>query len=217
MYEEWKRLYVEEHWTLRMIADMFGTNHHFVRRRLVEMGVEIRQGGRRGITMTEAQKKLISERNKGRPGFWSGKKMPKESLYKNMMHHLRWDVDLEFLLQFEDLERVKLLNDMLSSALSRKNSLEEFDVETYKRFIEKFYDDEQFLRQLALYRESGNKHDYPTLDHKIPISRGGTTSDIDNLQIISWFENHAKWDMTPDEYEAMKQKYWRTKPFYLGG
>lgn len=207
MYEEWKRLYVDEHWTLRMIADKFGTNHHFVRRRLLEQSVEITRADRIRKPMTDEQKRKISETSKGRHGFWTGKTMPKASLYKNMLNHIRWDVTLEFLTQFEDIERLKLLNSMVQHVLSRPGCRETFNTEDYKRFILRFYDDENFIRQLAIYKQSGNKHDFPTLDHIIPLSRGGT-NDLSNLQIISWFENHAKWDMTQDEYEIAKKKYW---------
>ncbi|MBR0288533.1 MAG: HNH endonuclease [Selenomonadaceae bacterium] len=58
-----------------------------------------------------------------------------------------------------------------------------------------------------MYQESGNKYDRLSLDHIIPLSRGGTW-DLENLQVISWFDNRAKCDMTQDEYEAMKKKYW---------
>ena len=208
MYAEWKRLYVEDRWTLRMIAKKFNTNHHSVARRLKEMGVEITTEDRIRLPFTEEHRRKISETSTGRPGFWTGKKMSKASLYKNMQAHLQWDIPLEFLTQFADIERLKLLNGMLTKALGRKKTREKFDAETYMRFIEKFYNDEQFLRQLAIYHETGNKHDAPTLDHIVPISRGGTTANIDNLQIISWFDNHAKWDMTQEEYETMKMKYW---------
>ncbi len=43
------------------------------------------------------------------------------------------------------------------------------------------------------------------LDHKIPISKGGTY-DIENLQILTWFENRAKCDMTQEEWEKFKNK-----------
>ena len=48
----------------------------------------------------------------------------------------------------------------------------------------------------------------PSLDHIIPISRGGSW-ELDNLQIISWFENRAKCDMTQQELYNMINKYWR--------
>lgn len=203
MYEEWKRLYVEEGYTLRRIAKKFNTNHHFVHRRLSDMGVEITDIGRVREPFTDEHKKRIAATSKGRPGFWKGKKVPKRALYLNMLAHLRWNVDLDFLLQFDDVERLKVLNRLLS----RNRVYCHFDDEKYKRFIEKFYPDENLIKQMQHYQESGNKYDRPSLDHIIPLARGGTW-DLDNLQIISWFDNRAKCDMTQEEYEAMKKKYW---------
>ena len=37
----------------------------------------------------------------------------------------------------------------------------------------------------------------PSVDHIIPISRGGHPSDIDNLQLTHWCCNHAKSDRLP--------------------
>ncbi len=203
MYEEWKRLYVDECYTLRMIAKKFNTNHHFVRRRLVEMGVGITNKGRAREPFTYEHRKRISEKAKGRPSYWKGKKHTKRMLYLNMLAHMQWTVDLDFLMQFDDIERLKVLNRLLT----RARISEHFDTAKYMRFIEKFYHDEKFIRQLELFTESNNKYDRPSLDHIIPLSRGGTW-DLDNLQIISWFDNRAKCDMTQDEYEAMKKRYW---------
>ena len=204
MYEEWKRLYVEEGYTLRMIAEKFNINHHFVRRRLIKMGIEITREGRIRKPFTEEHIRKISETSKGRPGFWKGKKLPKHTLYLNMLSHMHWEVDLAFLVQFDDVERLKALNKLLT----RNRVSEHFNTDKYKRFIERFYSDETFIRQMQLYQESGNKYDRPSLDHIIPLARGGTW-DLDNLQIISWFDNRAKCDMTQEEYDAMKEKYWR--------
>lgn len=43
----------------------------------------------------------------------------------------------------------------------------------------------------------------PSIDHIIPLSRGGT-SKIDNLQILTVFENLAKRDMTMLEWNNFK-------------
>lgn len=203
MYEKWKSLYEEKGYTLRMIAEKFDTNHHFVRRRLVEMGVEITQSGRKRKPFSEEHKKKISMATKGRPAYWKGKKMAKILVYKNMQNHLQWDVTLDFLLQFEDIEKLKCLNRMLG----RDRVSIHFNLEKYQQFIEKFYYDESFNRQFALFQNSNNKYDRPSLDHIVPLSRGGNW-ELENLQIISWFDNRAKADMTQEEYDEMRKKYW---------
>lgn len=203
MDEEWKRLYIEERYSLNRIAVMFGTNSHLVKRHLIKMGVELNHENRVLPPVSEEERKRRSERQKGKPGVWAGRKMPKGSLYKNMVSHLRWDVSLDFLTQFEDVERLKCLNKILT----RDRVALHFDSEKYRQFVEKFYDDEKFKRQFEIFKASGNKYDRPSLDHIIPLSRGGTW-ELENLQIISWFENRAKVDMTQEEYDAMRRKYW---------
>ena len=36
-----KKLYEDDKWTLRMIAEKFNTNHHLIKRKLLKMGVKI--------------------------------------------------------------------------------------------------------------------------------------------------------------------------------
>ncbi len=202
MNEEIKRLYTEEKYTLRKIGKILGKDHHFIKRRLQEMGIEITQKDRKRDPCTEEHKRKISEKSKGRSGYWKGKKMPIEVNYKNMLAHIQWDVGLDFLMQFSDIEKLKCLNRMLS----RDRVSKHFDSEKYKMFIEKFYYDENFNSQFEIFALSGNKWDMPSLDYIIPLSNGGTW-DLENLQIISWFENRAKCDMDNEEFSRMVQKY----------
>lgn len=74
MNEEIKRLYTEEKYTLRRIGKIIGKDHHFVKRRLQEMGIEITQKDRKHEPFTEEHKRKISEKAKGRVGTWKGKK-----------------------------------------------------------------------------------------------------------------------------------------------
>ena len=58
---------------------------------------------------TKTHRENISKSCKGRIGIWKGKKMPKNSLYKNMQTHIRFKVPLDWLLQFDDIEKLKAL------------------------------------------------------------------------------------------------------------
>ena len=48
----------------------------------------------------------------------------------------------------------------------------------------------------------------PSLDHIIPISQGGKSC-FDNFQILTWFENRCKNDMTQEEWDKIKNNIWR--------
>lgn len=196
--------YTKNKKTLRMIARQFNTNHHKVKDILTKNNIIITQKNRIREPFTQEHKNKISLACKGRKGVWEGKKMPMHTRYLNMKHHLQWDVDVEWLEQFKDIERLKYLNKLLSRDRVSKN----FNTEKYKEFIEKFYDNERFVKQFEIYITSKNRYDRPSLDHIIPLSRGGNW-DLDNLQIISWFENRAKCDMTQQELDNMINKYWR--------
>lgn len=197
--------YTVERKTLRMVADEFETNHHRIKRILEKNGIEITQKDRIHKPFTEEHKRKISQSSKGRKSYWQGKKMPKETLYKNMAAHLKWNVPLDFLMQYEDIDRLKVLNRMLT----RGRVSEHFNTASYMAFIEKFYDDKQFKSVYADYiGERKKKYAAPSLDHIVPLARGGTW-ELNNLQILSWVENHAKVDFMPDEWEYIKHKYFK--------
>ena len=197
------RLYTEEKLTLRMVGEQLGIDHHRVARILEKYGVEVTQKNRSRKPFSEEHRRKISESSRGRPGIWSGKKMPEMSVYKNMKSHLQWDVDLDFLLQFDNIEKLKVLNKLLR----RERVAEHFDLEKYKQFVIKFYYDAQFNKVYDDYiLENKAQYAMPSLDHVIPLSRGGSW-ELENLQILSWVENRAKYNFLPDEWEYIKEKY----------
>lgn len=192
--------YVPGTTSLRSVALLCGVDHHQVKRVLLKAGMTITKGKRKPFTVEHCKK--ISERSKGRKSHWAGKKMPKRMVYQNMHAHIRYDVTLEWLEQFEDLERLKYLNSCLRwSDRFPKNS------SWYVKFIETFYNEDSFLR---IYRKwlANSKCRWlrPTIDHKTPKSKGGTNS-IENLQFLPWFENRAKCDMTVEEWQKVKDNF----------
>lgn len=129
--------------------------------------------------------------------------MPKETLYKNMLNHLQWDIDLDFLIQFDDIDKLKILNKMLT----RDRVSSHFDSEKYKQFILKFYYDQLFNDVYNDYiAENKSRYAAPSLDHIVPLSKGGTW-ELDNLQVLNWVVNRAKCDFLHDEWEYIKNKY----------
>ena len=205
-------LYTFEKMTLRMVAEEMGTDHHRIKRILVKNGIEITRKDRIRKPMTDEHKAKISKATKGRTPWSKGKKMSKEAKLKNMVAHIKYDVDLEFYQQFDDIEKLKCLNKMLT----RDRVSKHFDTQKYKSFITKFYNDEQFNAVYQKWIDSnGDKWAAPSLDHIHPISKGGGY-ELDNLQILTWFENRTKSDMTNDEWQEFKLKTKTTSTYFIG-
>jgi len=203
-------LYTIEKMTLRMIAKEMDTDHHRIKRILVKNGIEITRNGRIRKPFTDEHKAKISKATKGRKAWSKGKKMTKEFILKNMVAHIKYDVDLEFYKQFDDVKKIKCLNKMLT----RKRVSKYFDTKKYKSFITKFYNDEQFNVVYQKWIDSnGDRWAIPSLDHMQPICKGGSY-ELDNLQVLTWFENRAKCDMTNDEWQEFKLKTKTTSTYF---
>jgi len=124
-----------------------------------------------------------------------------ELILKNMKAHLKYDVSLEWLSQFNDIEKLKYLN----RSISRKRDCEGFTTKIYKQFIEKFYYDEKFNSLFDKWIESGDKWIKPSLDHIKAKSQNGSLL-VSNLQFISWLENRAKIDIEQEEWNKIKER-----------
>jgi hypothetical protein len=192
------RLYTKERFTLRMVAEKFNTDHHTIKRILVKNNVAITR--RNSLKeFTQEHKDKISLACMGREGWSKGKTMPREFNLKNMRAHLKYDVSLEWLDSFEDIEKLKFLN----RSLSRKRDCDGFTTEIYKQFIEKFYSDERFNKLYNEWVRTKDKWIKPSLDHIDAKCNGGSLL-LDNLQFVSWLENRAKVNIPQNEWVKMK-------------
>lgn len=197
------RLYDVEKYTLRRIAKEFDTDHHRVKRILEKHNIPITSfKGRKQIPMSEETKLKMSLAKKGK-SFGVGRKMPKSSLYKNMQQHLRFNIELEFLQQFDDVEKLKILNQIL-----RNTRLpDDFSDDDYKNYIKTFYYDEGFnYTYINWIKEGKKKFAKPSIDHIKPLSKRGTW-DIDNLQIVPWCINRAKFNYSTEEWKYILEHY----------
>ena len=150
-------------------------------------------------TFTQEHKDRISKSCKGRKTWSKGLKMTRDHNLKNMKAHLKYNVSLEWLNSFPDIEKLKYLN----RSLSRKRDCVGFDTNLYIQFIERFYYDDKFNRLFELWTETKDKWIKPSLDHIKAKSVGGSLL-LDNLQFISWFENRAKANILQEQWEVMK-------------
>lgn len=199
------KLYTIDKWSLRMIAEKYNTNHHLIKRILVNQNIKIVKNNNKKTLSDEHKIKISESRLRLKQEGWKpynfGKKSSKISLYKNMMNHLKYDVSLDWLMQFEDIEKLKVLN----KSIIRNRDCCNFDTDFYKSFIEKFYYDEQFNRIYERWLRKRDKYSRPSLDHIIPKSKGGELNNLNNLQFLTWFENRAKCDLSNAEWQNIKE------------
>ncbi len=188
--------------SLRDVATRLNTNHKLVKRVLERNNIKIVKA--KPKPMADVTKKKLSEKLKGREvwnkGLKTANQMPMKSRIENMRSHMRWNVDIDFLMIFEDFDKLKFLN----RSISRKRDFGNISTEYYKEFLTKFYNDTQFNIIYNKWKANGEqKLLRPSLDHILPKSRGGS-EELNNLQFLSWFENFSKRDMTQKEWEVVK-------------
>ena len=166
--------------SMREVATHFNTNHKRISRILNKYGIE---------------KRTVSK-----PTSLSKFKSKLERDFNNMAKHIRFDVDYLWLLQFEDIEKVKTLNDCITNREGRW----EVSTEWYKDYILKFYYDVQFSNLFIRWKGSDcDKYMKPSIDHIIPRTSGGT-NELSNLQFLTWFENRCKNNMTQEQWDLLK-------------
>ena len=106
--------------SMRSIADKLGTNHKLISRVLKKRGIRTREPKNlRGVKKFNCD----IERN-----------------YNNMATHLRFDIPITWLMQFNDFEKLKLLND----AITNRSGRWDVSTEWYMKYIERFYSDSVF-------------------------------------------------------------------------
>lgn len=200
-------LYVNQKFTLRMVAREIGKDHHFVKRRLEKMGVTPSTHDRIKKVLSPEHKRKISlswekRKENGYEPYNKGKKTDRVALLKNMRNHLHYDVSFEWLDSFEDIEKLKFLN----RAISRNRDCCVFDTDMYKEYINKFYYDDKFNSLYERWIATNDEWIRPSLDHIVPRAKGGDLG-VSNLRFISWIENRAKGDMYLEEWENIKNNF----------
>lgn len=177
--EELLILYNEKPRSLNELGHILGVQSRTVERRLNSLGIE-------------PPKCDIDDR------------ITKRKRYMNMQHSSKWDIPLEWFLQFDDIDKLMFLNTK-TRITGRGYHVE--SAEQYKEFIEHFYHDQNFNDQYSTWKQTGAREDMPSLDHIDPRTHGGDDS-VENLAFVSWFENRAKNDLNLDDYLDCVERYY---------
>jgi hypothetical protein len=185
--------------TLRELSSKYGIHHVTISAFLKKNGIAIRRTGARiGHPVKESTRQLFSKLHAGNT-YTVGRKQTNSTKLKIIA--TMWKVDYSALLQYPNANKVKLIIQWMNSSRNMLN----FEISTRLTFLDHFYKDESFNRIWDIWIKNGKKQEYkPSIDHKIPYTRGGTC-DFANLQIITWFENRAKGNMTESEWEIFKK------------
>lgn len=198
--------YKSKKFTLVDLANKYKVDYRSIRNVLIKNNIKILNGNKikpvpeeRKLKMSQTKKQMFAS---GKLKIWcQGKKRNKIDLYKNMQSHLIYQVELEWLMKYQDIEKLKFLN----KSLTKERNKNGFNTEIYKNFIQKFYFDDQFNN---LYNKwLLNKTDLwlkPSLDHIKPKSKGGSLTDLNNLQFLTWLENKCKSNMDQDKWTQIK-------------
>ena len=120
-----------------------------------------------------------------------------ENAYFVVANNLRFDVSHKYLMKYDDLGKLKILNIMITSRGDRYNVTTCF----YIAYLERFYHCERFNKIYQLWIDNGKcSMRRPSIDHIDSISLGGEPNDLDNLRVVTWFENRAKNNLEHDKW-----------------
>lgn len=128
---------------------------------------------------------------------------------KAFLSSTRKDLTLEKLQPFrKDFEKFLIVHKLLIKNTDRYYT--ECPLEEYLNAINYFYNDKQFNSIYTFWKNQERMNTYydwakPSLDHIKPKSKGGTNK-LDNLQILTVFENLCKRDMTQEEWISFKKE-----------
>lgn len=130
----------------------------------------------------------------------------------------RQDLTDDFLNQFSNFERYLLIHKMFI----RTTDIDVLNIplQTYENMIKYFYYNKQFNAVYDFWEQHQNEtatfYDWakPSLDHILPKSKGGT-DDLNNLQVLTVFENLAKRDLTMSEWTDFKINTHTTSDYFI--
>lgn len=186
--------------TLVELSKMYGINKVTLSNFLKLNGVTIRRtGARPGHTVKPSTREKFSKIHKGN-SYSLGRKQT--DLTKLKLISANTGIPLSEIVEYNSYEKLRLL----VSWAGTKRTLFDQSIESKIQFIRHFYYSQQFNRVFDSWIAHDKKHLWkPSIDHIVPFSRGGTGT-IENLQVITWFENKIKDSMTESEWQIFKEQ-----------
>lgn len=127
-------------------------------------------------------------------------KMSESCRLRNMLAHSRFKVGYVWASGFK-LERLMMINRMLTPRSGRWA----ISLDQYKELVLKFHDDPRFVAIHKAWLATKDKWFLPTFDHIHPKAKKGPEH-IDNLQVLTWFENRCKNDIAQEDWSKMKTR-----------
>jgi hypothetical protein len=191
-------LYTIDRDNIKNISRKFGVGPKVIRRLLIENNIELDGIKNRFYrVLTKEHRDKISRSLIGKISNRNGYKMSFHEKIKNSEAQLGFQ---NFsLLEFNDYEKFRFIMKWVGRyRMSKKGE------EYVYSFIKKIYNDDKFNTIYNFWYNNKGKWNIPTIDHIIPLSRGGDFFDLNNIQVLTWFENRAKAEMTQKEWEDFK-------------
>ena len=191
-------LYTIDRDNIKNISRKFGVGPKVIRRLLIENNIEFDGIKNRFYrVLTKEHRDKISKSLIGKISTRKGNKMSFSQRIKNSESQLGFQ---NFsLIEFNDYEKFRFIMKWVG-----RYRMSRMGEEYVYIFIKKIYNDNRFNTIYNLWNNNKNKWNIPTIDHIIPLSRSGDFFDIDNIQILTWFENRAKAEMTQKEWDDFK-------------
>jgi hypothetical protein len=153
-----------------------------------------------GRILSSSTKDKISNSIKNLESHPSGWKRSHVNNCTNIRINFKLDESVD-LSKYENYGKLKKITSFLSKNIKKETKNPTYII----NFIEYFYNDVQFNQIYDTWFKNKNKWSQPSLDHKTPISKGGS-DDLLNLQVLTWFENRSKINFTQEEWEEFKKK-----------
>ena len=185
------------------LSKKYNINYRNLKYAFLKIGVVIekRGNGHTGLFRSTETKKNISKAKTGKPNpLKAGQKYTSTQRIKIIKSQCKFPFSID---EYVDVDKFLLIKSFANGLYKLT------DYSNKEPFFNHFYYDDTFNLLYARWLITSPTDKYikkmvkPSIDHIIPISRGGS-SDLSNLCAMTWFENRTKVNMTDTEWYNFK-------------